>query len=242
MVLEAVKSLGINAELTGRNDITAEGRKFSGNAFRFYRDRGLMHGTVMVDTDKEKLSQLLNVSKEKLASKGVSSVRSRVVNLKELNPDITCDMVKMSLRTSFERLYGEYKDLGIFDPEDIVNFSGIDFGTIPSGDATTESPSLSDLYNKYSSDAFRFGENPAFDISFEKRFPWGGADVHISSEKGVITKSAIYTDAMYPDFAEELSKALIGLPYFTKDILPDIQKICHPEISEDMCSLFAENI
>ncbi len=84
VILEAVRSLGISAEKTGRNDVTADGRKFSGNAFYSNGVTEYHHGTLMVDVDKEKLSRYLNVSPKKLQSKGVDSVRSRVVNLREL--------------------------------------------------------------------------------------------------------------------------------------------------------------
>ena len=86
VILSAVKSLGIHAEKSGRNDITADGRKFSGNAFYFTKSSAYHHGTILVSSDLGKLSRYLQVSKEKIAGKGVASVQSRVVNLTELNP------------------------------------------------------------------------------------------------------------------------------------------------------------
>ena len=77
VILEAVRSLGIHAEKTGRNDITVDGRKFSGNAFYRTGDGCYHHGTILIRADKENMSRYLNVSKEKLASKGVTSVKSR---------------------------------------------------------------------------------------------------------------------------------------------------------------------
>ena len=89
VILGAVRSQGIDAGFTGRNDlVTAGGGKFSGNAFCFSRDRGLHHGTILVDVDMDKLSRYLVPSADKLRSKGVDSVRSRVANLRELNPDM----------------------------------------------------------------------------------------------------------------------------------------------------------
>ena len=84
VVLSAVRAFGVEAEMTGRNDLTAGGRKFSGNAFRFVHDRALHHGTLLVRADMARGEKYLSVSPEKLKSKGVASVRARVVNLAEL--------------------------------------------------------------------------------------------------------------------------------------------------------------
>lgn len=103
VILEAVRRLGIQAEKTGRNDITVEGRKFSGNAFYQTGDCCYHHGTLLVHADKENMSRYLNVPREKLASKGVSSVKSRVANLDEFCPGLTVDRVKAALAEAFSR-------------------------------------------------------------------------------------------------------------------------------------------
>ena len=107
VILEAVRSLGIHAEKTGRNDITVDGRKFSGNAFYRTGDGCYHHGTILIRADKENMSRYLNVSKEKLASKGVTSVKSRVANLCEFKPDITLEEVKSALVEAFSKVYGQ---------------------------------------------------------------------------------------------------------------------------------------
>ena len=89
VIKEAVNMLGLNTERSGRNDVLAEGRKFSGNAFYKNGKQAYHHGTLLVDVDMDKLGRYLNPSKAKLQAKGVDSVRSRVVNLKELNSQIT---------------------------------------------------------------------------------------------------------------------------------------------------------
>lgn len=76
VVLSAVRAFGVEAEMTGRNDLTADGRKFSGNAFRFVHDRALHHGTLLVCADMARGEKYLSVSPEKLKSKGVASVRA----------------------------------------------------------------------------------------------------------------------------------------------------------------------
>ena len=111
VILEAVRRLGIQAEKTGRNDITVEGRKFSGNAFYQTGDCCYHHGTLLVHADKENMSRYLNVPREKLASKGVSSVKSRVANLDEFCPGLTVDRVKAALAEAFSQVYGRRRRL-----------------------------------------------------------------------------------------------------------------------------------
>ena len=97
VILKAVNHLGIPAEKSGRNDITVDGRKFSGNAFYSDGIHNYHHGTILVHVDMRMLSHYLNVAKDKLVSKGVDSVRSRGVNLQEYRPDLNIDTMKEEL-------------------------------------------------------------------------------------------------------------------------------------------------
>lgn len=196
VILEAVKALGIEAEFTGRNDITTkDGRKFSGNAFRFVKDTGLQHGTLLLDTDAGKMARYLHVSSAKMQAKGVQSVRSRVVNLITLNPAITPDSMSQALLSSFEQEYG------VPLPQEVYGCAG------------PEQPlpeALTALYQKYASWEWRCGETPKFGLSTETRFNWGCCEFCFSAEKGVITTAAVYTDAMDPELADHLTHLLPG--------------------------------
>lgn len=105
LIMKSCRRLGIDATITGRNDICAAGRKFSGNAFCQTKDMYLHHGTILINADVDRMKKFLNVSKEKLASKGVKSVSSRVINLKELLPDISIEAFRQGLRDSFSEKY-----------------------------------------------------------------------------------------------------------------------------------------
>lgn len=85
-VVDALRSLGVPAELTGRNDIFVDGRKVSGYARRLEKDNVLVHGTLMYDVDIDTLTRALDVPGSKLNVKGVASVHSRVANLKDYLP------------------------------------------------------------------------------------------------------------------------------------------------------------
>ena len=107
VILNSLSLLGIPGEISGRNDLTVRGRKFSGNAFYRSGDFCCHHGTLLVDADLTAMSRYLSVSKEKLASKGVASVPARVVNLKTLAPDLTIDGLCQALIQALEDLPSE---------------------------------------------------------------------------------------------------------------------------------------
>lgn len=203
-VLSAVKQFGVNAEFSGRNDLTVGGKKFSGSAFSFKAKSALHHGTLLINTDLTKLSRYLKVSKEKIASKGVDSVQARVSNLSSINPDITINAMIKSLEESFKAFYdGEVEEIQV--------------------DRTLEE--IEELYQKHASWEWRYGETPDFDISFRNRFAWGEIEIGLTVEEGLITKAVIYSDALDCGLVEELSAALQGHPFRKDAIMNRIGRI-----------------
>lgn len=93
VILEACRLLGIQAELSGRNDLLANGGKFSGNSFYSHDGKAFHNGTLLLDVDLSHMERFLSPSKAKIVSKGVDSVRARVVNLKSLCPELTTEMM-----------------------------------------------------------------------------------------------------------------------------------------------------
>lgn len=106
VILDAVRQLGIPAQKSGRNDLLAEGKKFSGHAY--YEDGGSCyhHGTLMVCVDVDRLSGYLTVPEEKLRLKGIDSVRARVANLTEWVPKLTVRVLKENILETTEKIYG----------------------------------------------------------------------------------------------------------------------------------------
>jgi lipoate-protein ligase A len=193
VILGAVRSLGVEAAFSGRNDILAQGRKFSGNAFYHGKDASFHHGTLLVDGDMADLMRYLNVPQQKMASKGVASVRSRVVNLREIAPALTVDALKGAMARAF---YAEYGPGGVFDTR-----------------ARIDDQALMALVEKYRSDAWRFHKNPGFDAEIETRFPWGGVRLCLSVRQDRIQEAVVYSDAMDERFIRALMQALRGVPY-----------------------------
>ncbi len=190
VILEAVRSRGVNAKFTGRNDlVTAGGGKFSGNAFCFSRDRGLHHGTILVDVDMDKLSRYLVPSADKLKSKGVDSVRSRVANLKELNPDITIDSMAAAVEAAFKAEYGE---------------------CVRMDENSLDRRRLFELEERHASWEWRMGKTPEFDVELNTRFSWGGVELCLRIKDGTILDAAAYSDAMDGAFIRSLPEILVG--------------------------------
>lgn len=211
VILEAVKSLGINACFSGRNDILAEDRKFSGNAYYYRDNKAYHHGTILIDSDFERLGRYLTVSPEKIAAKGVDSVRSRVVNLKSLNSSLTIDAVSQQLERSFA---AEYASVPV-----VCHPSDFD---------------ISDLYLKYSSWEWIYGEAPKFDISLEKRFPWGGVDFCMTLLNGKVSSVKVYSDSLNVYLFSRIEEALRGCE-FKLDVLADsLAAIPLDDAEEDM--------
>lgn len=206
VILKAANKLGINAEFSGRNDLIVNGKKFSGNAFYFGSDSAYHHGTLMFETNFEKLVDYLQVSEEKIKSKGVESVKSRVANLKELNPEISLDALKKALKESFSEVYEKnIKEDKYYDPSQMNE--------------------IEEFYEKYSSWNWRYGQTPDFDIDFEKRFDWGEIEIGLKLKNALIEKVDIYSDAMDVQLIEMLKEELEGTPFKRKEILSKINNL-----------------
>jgi len=186
VIMAAVRSFGIECSFSGRNDLQAEGRKFSGNAFRFTRERALHHGTLMVQVDPERMARYLQVSKEKLQARGVKSVPSRVVNLSSLG-SVTIETLAEAVQSAFAAEYSPAH------PED--------------ADAL-DLPGYAELAVRNAAWEWNYGAAPAFDAAFERRFSWGHVELLLSLAEGHIARVKVFTDAMDADLAERLEAAL----------------------------------
>lgn len=218
VILNAVSALGIPAHFTGRNDIcTEDGRKFSGNAFRHTGGKGLMHGTLLLDTDSAKLARYLQVSKAKMEAKGVNSVRSRVVNLIELNPDITAERTKDALISAF---CAEYASSGPVSPifvglqESCQILDAPEFEAFPS------------IVEHFASWDFRLGDTPDFQTILERKFAWGLVQLAFRTSGGVIQEARVWTDAMDADLGAYLEEGLSGKIFDFSTLCASIDTAC----------------
>jgi len=186
----AAQKFGIQAARTGRNDILADGRKFSGNAYYSKGSARYHHGTILLSSNMTKLGEFLTPSREKLQAKGVESVRSRVVNLCELAPEITPEAMRKALVASFEALYGgkaELIDKSVFDE--------------------TEWERLTDHYG---SRGWTLGRLSDFDRRFQTKLSFGEVEIQLSVSDGVIKTATLYSDALNADWVQAVAEHLCG--------------------------------
>lgn len=193
VIIKALKRIGITAYISGRNDLLVNEKKFSGNAFYHTDKTSLHHGTILIDVCPEKIQKYLNVSKEKLKSKGVKSVRSRVINLKELKPNLTIEKMKDLLVYGFSVAYNVPDSFSLFNESHCEAFFSI--------------------LQKYKSHEWRYGNTPEFSHEFGKRFTWGEIQFQVMVTKGFIERCVIFSDSLEPDLIEVLSKGLIGCDF-----------------------------
>lgn len=210
VIQKALLNFGLETEVSGRNDITYQGRKFSGNAFAKTKYQGLHHGTIMIKTDGEKLQKYLKVKLSKLHKHGVKSVSSRVINLSEV-ADITSENIVPHLIKAFEEVYN--------NKAVEIRFS----------DLCTEEVLRS--RDHISSKEYLFGKWKEFSTKKSATFDWGSVDIDldIDEDKGIIKNIGIASDSLEPTSiktAIELLKgaSIINKPVFTEDniIVKDI--------------------
>lgn len=214
-ILEALRELGLPAELSGRNDLTLDDAKFSGNAYYHNRFGSVVHGTLLFDSDLEVLSKALIPNPEKLASKGVKSVRSRVCCIKNALPDIPDTE---ALKTAIIR-----------------HFSGkIGLETMELTSADMEKAEA--LANeRYRNDSWNYGESPAYNLRRAFHLPCGWIDVRAEIRNGKICDIRFFGDYFCSGEISDMEKALSGIPWEQEAVLQTLKAAgwdcCFPDIS-----------
>lgn len=220
VILNAVSKLGLKAELSGRNDITVDGKKFSGNAFSLAKGNRSHHGTILVNADLTKLSNYLCVSKEKMRSKGIDSVRARVCNICELSSGLTVEAMRRLVIESFIEEYGAASEY-VFD-----------------GTALAE---VEERRERLASWEWRFGKTPQFDFETDKRFSFGDTQIYFNSRNGVIRETKVYSDCLDTELTTEIENALTGVHFRKEEIKAALSKMkdqnIAAELAEHFCSL-----
>ena len=197
MILSAVQSLGIPCEFSGRNDLLADGRKFSGNAFCARGKLRQHHGTLLINADLSRLQNYLNVDPRKLQAKGAKSVRSRVCNLRDFVPGLSPDLMLEALKQAFRREYGKYTDLSPM---------------------ALDETAIAPYVEKQASRAWRLGETPRFDIEIENRFPWGNVQLLLTLRHSKVESLQVFSDAIDADLPEEIHARLAGVDFGSKPL------------------------
>ncbi|WP_078597266.1 lipoate--protein ligase [Evansella clarkii] len=192
-VIDALHELGVKAELSGRNDIHVGDKKVSGNAQYTTKGRMFSHGTLMLDSEIENVVNALKVKDEKIRSKGIKSIRSRVANINDfLQNKLTMEEFKQLL---LEYLYKE-QEIGTYKLSE-EDWKGIH-----------------DISEKrYKNWDWNYGKSPKFDIQRSQRFDAGTIDVRLNISKGTIQECKIYGDFFGVGDVSDVQDMLTGVKY-----------------------------
>jgi len=198
-IVLALNKLGIKAELSGRNDLTIEGKKFSGNAQYKSKTKVLHHGTLLFSSNISDLANSLRVNPIKIESKGIKSVKSRVTNI--------CEHLKISM-TNEE--FKEYLFNEVYSTTENSNIYQI------TEDDWKEINKIAE--EKYSTWEWNYGQNPQFTMEREKKFVGGIVQASMNFNKNKIQNIKIHGDFFSEKDISIVENALIGVSYEYKSM------------------------
>ena len=199
-IVKALEKLGVDCELSGRNDIVIDGKKFSGIAQSIVKGRVLNHGTLLFDTKLDVLSKALNVKRDKIESKGVKSVSSRVTNIK---PYVKDDIDVLQFKNVLLKNIFEYFN----QPVETYELSDEDRNNIQRM-----------VDERYGTWEWNFGSSPEFNYKGYNRFVGGGVEVRLHVSNGIIENCKIYGDFFGKKDVKELEGKLLGVKYDMNEI------------------------
>lgn len=228
-IVQALHEMGVEgAQLKGRNDLVIVDMKFSGNAMYATNGRMFAHGTIMFDSDINEVVNALKVRKDKIESKGIKSIRSRVTNIKPFLPKDKQDMTTEAFREEIL-----LKIFGVDSVDQVKTYTLTEEDWVKINE-------ISDKY--YRNWDWNYGKSPAFDIERRKRFPIGSIEVRFNVQEGKITEAKIYGDFFGLGDIADVEQAFIGTRYdksALKDVIDqiDVKKYFGNITPEDLLEL-----
>ena len=194
-VIDTLRSLGVNADLTGRNDIQVGEQKISGNAQFSTRGRMFSHGTLLFNSEMEHVASALKVKPIKIESKGTKSIRSRVANISEfLAEPMTIERFK---DTILRHIFG-------MEPDQVPQYK------LTEQDWETIHRISQERYQNWD---WNYGSSPKFNVEHSKKFPAGIVDVRMDVEDGLIQRMKIYGDFFGVGEVSDIEARLQGVRY-----------------------------
>ncbi|HEN8866488.1 TPA: lipoate--protein ligase [Streptococcus agalactiae] len=205
-VIDTLAKLGVKAEFTGRNDLEINGQKFAGNAQAYYKGRMMHHGCLLFDVDMSVLGQALKVSKDKIESKGIKSVRARVTNIVDhLSDKITVQEFSDAILAQMKEEYPEMDEYVLSDAE------------------LSEIQAMRD--NQFATWDWTYGKAPEYTIERGVRYPAGKITTYANVENSTIKSVKIFGDFFGVKPVDDIEKMLKGVRYDYKDVLAALKTV-----------------
>lgn len=205
-VIETLADLGVKAEFTGRNDLEINGKKFCGNAQAYYKGRMMHHGCLLFDVDMTVLGDALKVSKDKIESKGIKSVRARVTNILDELPE------KITVNEFSDKILAKMKDTY----PDMTEY-------VLSEDELAKIQKSAD--EQFGNWDWVYGKAPEYTIERNVRYPAGKINTFANVEKSIIKNIKIYGDFFGIKDVQDIEELLVGTRYENKDVLEKLKTI-----------------
>ena len=205
-IIETLAELGVKAEFTGRNDLEIDGQKFCGNAQAYIKDRVMHHGCLLFNVDFSALGDALKVSKDKIESKGVKSVRSRVTNiLPHLKTPITVEEFGDKIMEYMKKQYPDMKEY-VFSKEEL--------------DYIAKRAEVKRSWE------WNYGESPEFNITRGKRFKNGKIQIFATVENSRIKNIKFYGDFFGKnEDLSEVENLLKDVKYTREDVKEKLETV-----------------
>lgn len=205
-VIETLADLGVKAEFTGRNDLEINGKKFCGNAQAYYKGRMMHHGCLLFDVDMTVLGDALKVSKDKIESKGIKSVRARVTNIiDELPEKITVNEFSDKILAKMKETYPDMTEY-VLSEDELAKIQ----------------KSADDQFGNWD---WVYGKAPEYTIERNVRYPAGKINTFANVEKSIIKNIKIYGDFFGIKDVQDIEELLVGTRYENKDVLEKLKTI-----------------
>lgn len=221
IVIKALRDCGIDAVFSGKNDIQVGPYKVSGNAYFEENNMICHHGTLLLDSDIYKLSSILTASKLKLESKGIDSIKARVINLKDLNPEITVERFKDILVEAFSNTI-----INPIEKNSLISKGDVEVGIkiLANVNALTDIDveAIMKIREKYESWHWNYGSSPEFNVSISQRYEWGEVELLFVVNDGMINQIEVNTDSLDVNLPYKIKNHLINTSFEEKVILDSI--------------------
>ncbi len=208
-IIDILKNFDINAKFEGRNDITIDGKKFSGNAEHVYKDRVLHHGTLLFSSKMTDLSDALKVKESKFKDKAVKSVRSRVTNIQDHLPEA-------------------HKDLTVLDFKDRImdhivnNYAETELYELTEEDDKAIKKLMEEKYNTWD---WNFGYSPKYNFSQTIKTDGGHIEFNLDVHDGIIKQAKIFGDYFNSKPTTEIEALLVETPHDHEHIIKKLNGI-----------------
>lgn len=196
VILQALSYNKVFADFSGKNDILVDGFKISGNAYFVENNILCHHGTLLLDVDFERLSSVLTVSKQKLESKGIDSIKSRVKNLKEFRETICTESLMSDLIRAFTGTTAVPRITKVFEESAKINIEEV-----------------RELKRRYESWEWCYGSSPEFNVEISEHFSWGEVTLYLNIKEGVIEDLSVATDALNLDVPKIITEHLLNTKF-----------------------------